>query len=94
MPVRNSAGIKSTRFATAPTIPAALDCGTDFPNSDIHADIDTIDRKTTLHYLLIFKPDRCWDRLFTFHRFFGTDFSYEIVNLGWGGGGGGVRPDR
>ena len=30
-----------------------LDCGTDFPNSDIHADIDTIDRKTTLHYLNI-----------------------------------------
>ena len=26
-----------------------LDCGTDFPNSDI----DTIDRKTTLHYLHI-----------------------------------------
>ena len=47
-----------------------------------YTDIDTIDRKTTLHYLHIFKHDRCWDRLFTFHRFFGTDFSYAMVNFG------------
>ena len=45
-------------------------------------DINTIGRKTTSYIICIFKPDRCWDRLFTFHRFFGTDFLYEIVHFG------------
>ena len=45
-----------------------------------YTDLDTINRKTTC-IICIFKPDRCWDRLFTFHRFFGTDFLYEIVNF-------------
>ena len=40
-----------------------LNCGTDVPNSDIQMWTQSIAKQLCI--ICIFKPDRCWDRLFT-----------------------------